>query len=823
MKKYFPCFCSIIMSLYFVLLQNNTSLAAANMQNLQVSVLRGGVSNAVFQGRAKKTKTDVSALFFEDDEPLDINISITVDTADIGIKSELYLVAKYNQQWFYQSATGSWLSTTEDLSNLTAFTNTTLQATENLIVSSNKLLGPGEYLVYGGYLNRDSKIVYNQQAIEFIVFSANQPSLHQFQSNELLISYFKSAFKGGTNTFSTPDGDFSGGTADSTTSSESGNINVSSTNLQEQGVDEADVIKTNGEQLFALDNCQSDSKKTCLSAYQINELPASNQFLSEYQFDTENTLGAFYLSTIEADSQTKEIVTRVSGTYSFAWNWWSYSGNWTNTETEVNIIDVSSINNMQSAHKIKIDGNIVSSRRIANTLYLVTRLSPSIGGYHDYYPSEPNGWVTQEQIDANQSLLDNFSIADIIPDITLDKQNSVALHQAEDCFLPAHTSNKKADKSIISITAIPLDNPQDYQSSCIIGPTESIYVSTQSIYLASSRYQYDFPSVDYTLTDPIDYYKTEIHKFSISENMLSYKGSGDIPGHLGWDANKKPFRMSEYNGQLRVASSIGSNRGGTTSTSLTILQESSSSNLLEKIGSITGLGKTDETLYASRFIGSRGYLVTFKKTDPLYVLDLHDGYNPEVIAELEIEGFSEYLHPIGDTHLLGIGKNAVAAVDEQGNDLGFSWFQGVKLSLFDVTDADSVREVQSMEIGKRPSSSGALTDHHAFTFLTGQNNNPTRFAIPINLYDTTPQYSSWFDATDPRSYYDWTHNGLYVFDLETEFSPGFDLAGKLITAESISDYSYIGPNYGYSILQGNTVHYFYNHKLYSSAISDLEK
>jgi len=597
----------------------------------------------------------------------------------------------------------------------------------------------------------------------------------------------------------------------------------STTNLQEQGVDEADIIKTNGQQLFTLDSCQYSAQKNCLSAYQINESPASNQLLSEYQFEDESPTGSFYLANIKTDSGEKEMVVRVSGSVNFSWGWWPYSGYWTNTETEVNIIDVSKNTAMQSMHSIKLDGNLISSRRIGNMLYLVTRLSPTIEGYSDWYPSEPTPWVTQEQIDTNQSLLDNLSIADIIPNIILDNQLAVPLHQAEDCFLPPHKSNKQADRSVISVTTIPLDDISSYQSSCVIGSSESLYVSTEAIYLASSRYEYDFLTQDYTIADSSDLYKTDIHKFSITEKDLEYKGSGSIPGHLGWEVDKKPFRMGEYKGQLRIASSVGNRWGESSSTSLNVLQESIDSDDLEIIGTIDGLGKPGEILYASRFIGKRGYLVTFEKTDPLYVLNLEDGNNPEVIAELEIEGFSEYLHPIGDTHLLGIGKNAIPAIDEQGQELNFSWIQGVKLSLFDVTDASSVKEIQSMDIGKRPTSSAVLSDHHAFTFLDAYDDKPARFAIPIDLYDTTPLYNSWFDADSASSYYDWTHTGLYVFDLDTGATPDFELAGKLITAESIPDYYFQGPRYGYSVIQGETIHYFYNHKLYSSAISDLEK
>lgn len=812
----------ILFSMLFCSLQQTM---ASSSVNLQSTVLNGGKSEAIFKGFVKPkdylqntNQDNFPPMIFEDNQLIDISISITVDPIDEAQRSELFLIVKHNQQWFYLDSGNKWQSMTDDMSNLKSFLKKSLLATESINLNSNQLFGPGEYLIYSGYLNHQSKLVYNQQALGFIIFSENTPSLHQIQSKQLFTDYFKLAFKGKTYV------NYAGNTSNTigapTTASFS--THISNTSLQEQGVDEADVIKTNGEQLFVLDNCQKSSQKNCLSVYQLNESPASSQFISEHQFSAGNTIGSLYLSKIETEQGEQEIAIRVSGSRNFYWPWWNYSGNWQSSETGINIIDISNPQAMQSIYGITLDGNLVSSRRIGNMLYVVTRISPAPEGYKDWYPSEPTYSISQEEIDANQKLIENLSINDIIPKINFHTEEPIALYQAEDCFLPPHTSDKQADRNIISIVAIPLDQPREFQANCIIGSSESFYASNEAIYLASTRYQYDITELDYRLKDPTEQYKTDIHKFSITNQTLEYKGSGIVPGHFGWELNKKPFRMSEYNGQLRVATSLGNRWDNTTSTSLTILQEASNSAQLERIGGIDGIGKPGEILYSSHFIDTRGYFVAAEKTAPLYVLNLEDGSRPEIMAELEVEGFSEYLHPVNDNYLLGIGKTTTPATDEQGNELGYSWDQGLELSLFDVSDDHSVTKIQSMKIGKQPTSSNVLYDHHAFTYIEPHDNSPARFAIPVDLYDTAPLYSSWFDPDNPNAYYDWTHIGLYVFDLNLDNTPNFQLTGKLITAEAIPDYYYTGPHYGHSVIQGDSVHFYYDHQIYSRAISDLE-
>ena len=154
---------------------------------------------------------------------------------------------------------------------------------------------------------------------------------------------------------------------------------------------------------------------------------------------------------------------------------------------------------------------------------------------------------------------------------------------------------------------------------------------------------------------------TSLHKFVTAPSGAStYRGSGAVPGTL-----LNPYAMSEYQGVLRVASTVSGRRGWTSPRSVTegvvtTLREQDGT--LRQLGQVGGLGREDnESIHAVRFIEERGYVVTFRRTDPLYVLDLRDAASPQVVGELKIPGYSGYLHPIGDQLLLGVGQSGVSS------------------------------------------------------------------------------------------------------------------------------------------------------------------
>jgi inhibitor of cysteine peptidase len=167
-----------------------------------------------------------------------------------------------------------------------------------------------------------------------------------------------------------------------------------------------------------------------------------------------------------------------------------------------------------------------------------------------------------------------------------------------------------------------------------------------------------------------------------------------------------------------------------------------------------------EQIYSARFMGDRLYLVTFKKVDPLFVIDLSEPTAPRVLGKLKIPGYSDYLHPYDETHVIGIGKEAIDA--EGGN---FAWYQGVKISLFDVSNVSHPVEVAKLEIGDRGTDSTALSDHRAFLFSKERN----LLVIPI-LEAKVPA------GSDANTYGDYVYQGAYVFQIDTG---GIILRGRI--------------------------------------------
>jgi uncharacterized secreted protein with C-terminal beta-propeller domain len=185
---------------------------------------------------------------------------------------------------------------------------------------------------------------------------------------------------------------------------------------------------------------------------------------------------------------------------------------------------------------------------------------------------------------------------------------------------------------------------------------------------------------------------------------------------------------------------------------------------LKIIGKLEDLAP-GEQIYSTRFMSDRLYLVTFKKVDPLFVIDLKDPTAPKVLGKLKIPGYSNYLHPYDETHIIGLGKEAVDS--ESGN---FAWYQGVKLSLFDVSDVANPREVAKLEIGNRGTDSPALSDHKAFLFSREKN----LLVIPILEARIDP--SIYGGSVRANTYGDYVYQGAYIFQISTE---GIQLRGRI--------------------------------------------
>ena len=231
------------------------------------------------------------------------------------------------------------------------------------------------------------------------------------------------------------------------------------------------------------------------------------------------------------------------------------------------------------------------------------------------------------------------------------------------------------------ISSFDLDDPEGHtDSKAVFGNTGICYVSTENIYITESIYGESDSDVN----------QTSIRKVSYGEGILEGAGQTKLSGVLN-----DSFSIDEYDGYLRLVTTVTKTEGQTRGIVPLLAPEPSESNSLyvldenlKIVGEIRDLAE-GESVYSARFMGKTGYFVTFRQVDPLFSVDLSDPAAPKILGELKIPGFSEYLHPYGDGLLLGIGMD----VDESGVAT-----EGVKLSMFDISDPSDVREVQKYVI-----------------------------------------------------------------------------------------------------------------------------
>jgi uncharacterized secreted protein with C-terminal beta-propeller domain len=192
---------------------------------------------------------------------------------------------------------------------------------------------------------------------------------------------------------------------------------------------------------------------------------------------------------------------------------------------------------------------------------------------------------------------------------------------------------------------------------------------------------------------------------------------------------------------------------------------------LNVVGELEDLAPGEE-IYSARFMGDRFYLVTFRKIDPLFVIDLTEPTNPKILGQLKVTGYSDYLHPYDENHLIGIGKETEAA--EEGD---FAWYQGVKISLFDVSDVSNPVEVAKFEIGDRGTESPVLHDHKALLFDKSRN----LLVIPVLVAEIDPND---YDEVPDSAYGEFVWQGAYVFNISTD---GLELRDKITHLDDNDD------------------------------------
>ncbi len=667
-----------------------------------------------------------------------------------------------------------------------------------------------------------TEVMNNPELLKTLWAYQGESALSVFSSGLQLEQYLKAALKAGARNYGYAADKVSADAAMSVAGSAQPAA-YSTTNIQEVGVDEADLIETDGNYLYIAPNqappvyyttdalavkpaaSNEVGAPAAIRIMALDRQPAQAREVAAISLEGfENQVDGLYLLTQRAGSQPDLLVT-IGGARNNPWAIWNCPWCWQNARTEVGLFDVSVPEAPKPAGRLSLDGQLIASRRIGESLYLVTRYTPILPMYNNYPATEP-------ERQKNQALLDQARLADLLPAIRVNGAIA-ALVTAETTYLPPLNPDRWEEPSLLTVTAIDLRDPAKRFSKTIVGPAETVYVSPGSLYVATTRYQYQILAGAQMVLGKASPETTEIHKFGLTTGEPMYRGSATVIGNLGWEADKRPFRLGEDQEVLRVATSLGESWNETSTTRLTLLKETGDG-LLAETAHVDNIGEPGERLYAVRYTGSRAYLVTFRVTDPLYVFDLSDPYVPIKAGELHIQGYSDYLQPLSDTRLLGIGKDAVA--DTASTDFAGrgAWYQGVKLSLFDVANLASPAELSSLIIGKRGTDSDALMDHHAVTVLPAAAGRPARLALPIRKHDTLPAYVG-SNPVIPSTHYDWTHTGLYLFNI-TDHSIG--PAGTLIIADRSGGevFTYGGYGRDRSVIVDDSVHYVHDGKVWSA-------
>ncbi len=429
--------------------------------------------------------------------------------------------------------------------------------------------------------------------------------------------------------------------------------------------------------------------------------------------------------------------------------------------TKITVLDIADRAHPDVEREIWLSGSLVSARRIGTSVHtVVSDMMRDIPGV-SYWPEglESTSATTAEIKYAFDSLrARNRRIIATTPTEQLLPFMRDVVHGADGAREQSHpdacgnafASSADDGTAITSVTSLDLASAGELSVTSIMSRPGAIYASTDALYMASS-YQggqlgdasdgwYDQPEI------------SAVHKFAVAADpaRAEYRGSGAVKGRV-----LNQFALDERDGDLRIATTTGWAPDPAARSTMTVLRESRGE--LAVVGEIDDIAPTED-IRSVRFDGDHGFIVTFKKTDPLFVFDLSEPEDPRMTGELHIPGFSTYMHLMDEDHLLTIGYDA----DDQG---GFAWFTGVLLQIFDVSDMARPVLAHRELIGARGSSSDALTNHLAFNYY------PTReaLALPMTICE---------GSSGPGDYgTDMTFSGLMVYRVTP--ADGFSLTGQV--------------------------------------------
>lgn len=511
----------------------------------------------------------------------------------------------------------------------------------------------------------------------------------------------------------------------------------STTNVQVENVDEADIIKTDGDYIYYITNdkvfivkadeleiistieVKNDDKKT-FSPQELfinkDKLILLGNFY-EYEENLTRKQRSVEEEAISEDMEYYE-VERI---------------NRSNTAIAI-VYDISNKEKPEIIRQVGLDGYYINSRMIGDNVYFIS-------DKHAYY-------------------YDNLKNEEILLPRVTDFENKTRYVECTDIAYFKGTENY----NYMLVGGFNINNNDEMNVETFFGANSSnIYASENNLYITQDKYD--------------NYYRssTVIYKFNLDNSKITLTAKGEVEGYIN-----NQFSMDEYDGNLRIATTYFIKNENEQNTkeidglTMTSIAENDYSNRLyvldenlKEIGRIDDLAK-DEKIYSVRFMGKIGYIVTFQQVDPLFVIDLSDPTNPQIKGELKIPGYSSYLHPYDENHIIGIGYNT------KDNGHGGIRTDNMKMSMFDVSDVENPKEMFNIDIGKSYTSSDILYNHKALFYKKSDNligfpvNYDGKNEIIIYKIDLEKDFEEYFKISNERGYYGqrmiYIEDILYILD-----------------------------------------------------------
>ena len=513
----------------------------------------------------------------------------------------------------------------------------------------------------------------------------------------------------------------------------------SKTNVQVEDVDEADIVKTDGEYIYSV----SRQKVAITRAYPAEELEVVHLY-NDDRFNPQELyingdkliiIGTKY-GDFEVSEPTKKGDKKMTTDYTQC--------------TVVCVVDVSDKTAPKIVKEVSIEGEYETSRMVGNRVYVVAE--QCIRNYNDEYRIKNDEWrpIYSDSTEGGKAQYVDYDEISYLPD---------------------------TDANSYLITAgIELNNLDDAISmNAILGTASTVYASADNMYVVSARVYYAIPAVardvvaNKKIARKVNQPQVIVYKFSLKNLKTEFVASGNVEGTV-----LNQFSMDEHNGYFRIATTSNS------SNNMFVLDET-----LRKVGEITGIAK-GERIYSVRFMGKKAYMVTFRETDPLFVINMADPKNPFVEGELKIPGYSDYLHPYDDNHLIGFGRQTDGV-------------QGLKLSMFDVSDVKKPKELFNTVI---PNAYSELNSNHKALLFSKEKDI---FAFPATVYSGEIYHA------------DIAFFGLFVYGIDLE--KGFIRKAKITHGSDA--YGYID-NIRRALYIGDALYTVSDYAIKATALSDFK-